>query len=183
MNPPNFILFLAVLCFGLFENLFAQEAPPIVPGARIRVSAPSFSRDRLIGTVASKSADTLVVKVENGAAPLSIPLVSITRLEVSRGKVARGVNALKGAGIGLLVGAGVGVVAGLVIDDPQNNEITAGAWALFGAGVLGGAGLLTGGIVGFARSNERWKKVPLERVRLGLAPHDGRVALLATFAF
>ncbi|GEM_PF-3170165 len=165
MKTKNFFAFIAVFCFGLFENLIAQEAPRVVPGSRIRVSAPTFSSDRLIGTVVSKSEDTLTLAPSSGTARLAIPFMVVKRLEVSRGRAARGKNALKGAVIGTLVG-GVGgfVLEAGVSGDQAVAPLVGAIGGAFNGSLIGASGkyatigflsgLATGALIGLASDEE-----------------------------
>lgn len=210
------------------SGLIAQEGPQIVPGTRIRVTAPTVASDRLVGTAMSLDVDTLVMKAEDWAAPLTVPIASVTRLDVSRGKVSRGKNALKGAGIGLLVGGAggyvveasvegdqaiapivgaiggavngsligasgkyatigflSGAVAGTLIGlamDKEGDDTDAQTWALIGASFGGEIGILLGALAGLSSETERWEKVSLDRVRVGISPRRDGLAVSASLA-
>jgi len=87
-----------------------------------------------------------------------------------------------GAGIGFAAGALVGLVhcsgdAGGFSDagtcDLYGDDLT--LWVAFVIGAMGG---LAGGITGYFIKTDSWEEVPLERVRVSLAPQrDGGFAL------
>ena len=68
------ILFLGAFLLWSPQNLEAQEQ--VTVGVRVRIKAPSISKDRLVGTVVASSADTLMLSSVRQFAPLAIPLAS-----------------------------------------------------------------------------------------------------------
>lgn len=175
----------AGLLLASFLSLFAQEQGKLKIGARVRVTAsPTTIRpSRYIGTVMAVNADTLVLKTyDQSVSLLMLPLASMTRIQVSRGRVSRGVNVLKGMGIGLLSGAVFGAIVGYatgVNGDYEDDSDCAGICpetredvAVISAVLFSGPGLIVGGLMGLLWDNERWKEVPLERVRIGIAPYS-----------
>ena len=149
----------------------------IVPGKRVRIKAPSVFDRPLVGSIVTVSADSLVLRSEKQSTPLTIPLASVTNLEVSW---ARESNAGKGSVIGLLAGAGIGFAIGSTkgpFGDTGSKETGAGLAALFGLG-----GLMLGGTIGSTIRTEEWEEVPTDRIRLGLLPHrHGGLALSFSF--
>jgi hypothetical protein len=133
------------------------------------------------GTYVAVSKDTLLLQTETQTTPSAIPLTSVSRLEVSRGRKS---NVLKGMGIGMLIGAGVGVIGGAAVDCYDLADFDQSFCT--GVGAAGGAlfGLLVGAIAGAASSGDRWEEVPLDRLRLQVAQqHDGRFKLGLSVAF
>jgi hypothetical protein len=187
------IIFLTTgLVLATCFNLLAQEQIVLKPGARVRLttSLATTRPSRYVGTVIAVNADTLVLKTEESVPLLMFPLTSLTKLQVSQGRVSRGANALKGVGIGLLSGAVVGAVVGYTtgVDEDETYDCgfcyTRGTGAAFFAGVFGGFGLIVGGLMGLGWDNERWQEVPLERLRLGVSPHQNdRLLFSASFSF
>ena len=146
------------------------------------------SSHRLVGTLVAVSADTFVLEVEGRADPLALPLVSLTKFEVSRGQKSR---VGKGALIGGVVGALIvgGVLGGLSIELCMtireqnfvgncwlNVPILAGLGGAVGAGVGAGIGAASG-------PADRWETVPLDRISVSLRPRGGGLEVSAKFVF
>ena len=95
----------------------------------------------------------------------------MTRLDASRGQKSR-------AGIGFLVGAGVGALGAVVycsrdaseFSDEGKCEVYGRDFTLLITGLIGAAGGIVGGFVGYLIKTDRWEEVPLERLRVSLAP-------------
>ena len=190
-------ILVAILAFVPLASATAQVS--IRPGARVRVTTsppnpcPAWNtrctRDRLprhyVGTFVAWKADTLVVETKGHI--LALPPDSVTKLEVSQGQKR---NTREGVLIGLLVGGVVGAVIGYA-----SYEECVGGWACLGdlgpgvnvvaGGVIGGlGGLVTGAFIGLAIQTDRWREVPLDRLRVSLGPQrDGRYGLGASVRF
>ena len=145
----------------------AQEPFVFEPGVRLRVTAPDCElRGQATGFQALR-ADTLVLEIT------ACPLASVTRLDVSRGQKSHAVvGSLVGAGAGALVGLAMCAntdVCGILSDNDIKGEVVATSV------VVGG---LLGLLVGYLIKTDRWEEVPLERLRVSLAPQrDGGFAL------
>ena len=201
-------ILVAILAFVPLTSATAQEPPPVKVGDRVRVTAPDLGRRE--GTVQLLTTDSLVMRPEYGAWPvqwltrdslvmypeyggwlvdsvrhmpnrLAIPLASVTRLEVSRGRKS---NAGRGAKIGALVLGIPGVIAGLAL---VGRELCGGLGSCSDVGpevvvVLGavgaGTGALIGAVIGYAIRTERWVDLPPDQLRVNLVPQrDGRFGL------
>lgn len=142
----------------------------LVPGARVRITAPSVAPGRLGGTVRTLADDAIELAIGGREELFPVPRGAVLRLEVSEGRN-RGKGALIGGGALAAVGAIVGAVGCRDSDD-------------FGSGfcgaVLGGAGLVIGGGVGaLVGAGDRWKDLPSDRVQVSLTPVAGRGAGLS----
>jgi hypothetical protein len=147
----------------------ADEAPPLGAGTRVRVKV-SNGQGRLVGGLLALDNERLTLQMVTEKAPRVFPRADVTALAVSAGRRSRGRGALLGAGVGAVVGAVIGFAGG---DDPDVNEggLTASENAVEGAGIFGAMGAL----IGLALPpGERWKEVPLDRVRVSLLPVRGR---------
>jgi hypothetical protein len=169
-------------------SIRAQQ--PVTPGDRVRVSNcyPRFLRgklrnrcDRHVGTLTALTAQAVTLRVEDMAT--AVPLDSVTRLEVSRGRKS---HLLEGIGIGFLAGAGLGALVGAAVDCTQLLGTTSNQASCTGLGAAAGAasGLLIGAAVGALNKTDRWEEVPLDRLRVSVGPQrDGRFALAMSFSF
>ncbi len=164
-------ILVAILAFVPLTSATAQEPPPVKVGDQVRVTATDLGRRE--GTVQLLTTDSLVMRPEYGAPNrLAIPLASVTRLELS---TPGGSRAGRGALIGLALGGfGGAAAAGTACGNSTLFEDDAGACAAIGFGVFGASGALVGAIVGSMITGGRWEEVPLDRLRLQVAPQrDG----------
>jgi hypothetical protein len=160
----------------------AQQSILVQPGQRVRVQSALARTPELIGGVQAISPDTLVVRHDVGAgasAATAIPLIYITRLEVSRGQHSRW---LTGLVVGLAAGATTGVILGATSE--SDFLFSKSSMALMGAVVMAPIGGAVGLVVGALTKTERWETVPLPRPgkSVTLGP-PGRLGLGVRVAF
>ncbi len=152
-----------------------EDRVPVEPGARVRVTAPDLGINKYNGWMRGVVGDTLTVDT------LRLPLASVTRFEVHRGRKS---TVGRGALIGAAVGAGSGAVLGAIAfseDCIMDPDPCPAAGALMGAITFGLPGLLVGTIVGALTKTDRWEAVPLGRIRVTFTPvRNGRLAILAS---
>ena len=174
MRAVTSVLSLSVLV--PLASLSAQEQPPVEAGSRIRVTAPTVGADKLVGMCVEVDATRLRVQAEEQASPLTISLTDVTRLEVSQGRKS---HALAGLGIGFLGGVVIGAVfGGAVASDIDVCDTNEENCKIIFAAVSGFGGGLVGLFVGAQFESDRWEEVPLDRLRVSIAPlRDGRFAL------
>jgi hypothetical protein len=166
---------------------WSQEPPAIVPGSRIRITelVPGTSGPRS-GTVVTASADTVVLKLDNGGETAAFSLAKISALEVSRGQKG---HAGAGVGLGFLAGLGTGALVGALVcgsldscysgDDDMSGPATAVA-----AGLGGVVGMVVGAVVGGNHKTETWEAAPSSSWHVGALPTGrGRVALALSVRF
>ncbi len=167
----------------------AQETGAVSPGARVRVSLRAtttyLTRDRIVGSLVSLRRDTVVVSEHAGRADLALPIESIRLFEVSRGRTS---GAKKGALIGLVSGAAGGIAAGLIVcaggncNNSGTGDLTRLVSTVLGVGGgLAGAGI--GSLVGGRIHSDRWERVPIKDLRVGVAPSGLGVRLCVSMAF
>ena len=187
----------------------AQEAPERIttalsPGKRVRIKAPSLADQGIVGEIVGLNADMLAVK-SVGETPRSsrrgtsgirirriysaklfnIPLESVSKLEVSEGRKSRvRQGAFTGFAAGIVMGAiALASLCASYCDPAEVIKDESGQVVKWSA-ILGGGGALLGAAIGSSRSEEKWRKVPLDRIRLGLSPeHRGELRLAASFGF
>jgi len=193
MRPASRVAVAVAVLLLPCARAFAEEPPARVePGARVRVTLPcepglppaTEARER------SCQEEGRIVSVEGQRMTLATttstrdyPLNGMSLIEVSRGSRSRW---RAGAGAGFLVGAG-GTFALLNRGDSTNpcdssaNQDAMGMGACVGLSALGGvAGAGVGALIGKLFRTEEWERVPVDRVRVSLAPRAGlelRVAL------
>ena len=168
------IIFVLICIFGgVPSEMAAQES--LASGSRVRVTAPECELRGQEATFRALRADTLILETTE------CPLASVTHLDVSRGQKS---HARLGTVIGFLTGALSGAVIGFSLGDdrplfgeepfPFSAENKAAIGFLLG----GGGGAIIGWQIGKAVHGEQWEEVPLERLRVSLAPQrDGGFAL------
>ena len=156
----------------------------VVPGARVRITAPSVADHRLVGTVVTLDADTLKLRSKKQAVLLAIPVSGVAKLDVNTGRKR---NFLKGAAIGAVSVGSLGAVIGLGSGDDDPDDFlafTAGEKAMINAIYLGGLGLVMGTLIGAIVKTEKWESVPVDRIRIGISPQrQGGMMLSASFGF
>ena len=167
---------LVLWCGVAGSSAAAQDAVSPLPGALLRVTAPTLSTKPMVGTLVQTTQDELLLDLA-GAQRRSIPRAAVTRLEWSRGR--RG-NVAKGVLWGALIsGTVLAVVGGKEgCEGGKMSECLASSFVVgAGLGALGGAG------VGALIRTEDWGDVPIApiaNVRVRMAPNGGvaiRVAL------
>ena len=162
------ITFVLICILGDAPTEIAAQEQLVFPGERVRVTAPDCALRGQVATLRAIRADTLVLETTE------CPMASVTRLDVSRGQKSHGRN---GAAIGFPAGA-VLAFAYCQVGDKTGCEVLGNDATLGIALIFGGVGVLVGAIVGHAIKTDRWEEVPLERLRVSLAPQrDGRFAL------
>jgi hypothetical protein len=166
----------------------ADEPEPVAPGSRVRLTAPSVSVERLVGTVVGLDEATLTLQRQGAKDTLQVPRGAITTLETS----AHGSRKGRGAAIGALAGLGAGVALGLAIGE-DCSEVLGELEPLFSVfcfskGEMAAvAALLTvpaGALVGLAVApGEKWQRSSLERLSVRIRPARGGAALTVSLRF
>ena len=163
----------------------AQDPPAVASGAKVRVFAPSLSKDPIVGKVVSIGPDSLVLSPRNPRFPrrLGVPVRSLELLQVSIGRGSGRRNVLKGVRNGIVYGGLAGTVLGFAFTRPDEG-VGRVDWSF--AGMLGGAviGIPLGALFGSAYASEKWEDVPLDRIHLNASPRgSGGMMLSATYRF
>ncbi len=132
------------------------------------MKAPTAVAGRVEGTVVSMDEMSLTVS-KDARVPVKIPRQAVTELELSAGRHRR---ALKG----MLIGAGIGLAAGLAAPslncfDCSSSPTTSDKLAVGSLFALVGAAYGAG--IGALVKSDRWKHVPLERIRVSVARLPG----------
>lgn len=167
------IVFVALVIGLAAGATAAQDAGdhPLQAGDRIRIKTPSSSGIK--GTLVGADQAALTVALEGrDAGQQKFARSEIAKLEVSRGRKR---NVLQGA----LMGAAVGLFVDLAGTSGEGqNPCDFGACV-----ILPLMGAAAGALVGVAVKTERWERVPIEAVRVVLAPVRNGVQVSLSFRF
>jgi hypothetical protein len=152
------LLTLLVLLCPLSES-YAQEAQPLSPGTRIRVTVASPGLRREIGIYRSLTDTSL--QLQSGASTVAISLGSVLRLEQSRGRKRSVPGGVLGFVLGVAAGGALGCLAnrddyGVFCGGQNDTKVVVGAALGAVAGAALGAVLL---------GQERWSPVELAPLR------------------
>ncbi len=179
---------LALILIGLLPRPVRAQLAEAQPGSRVRIQAPGIVAGRYVGTVLSRSSDTLVLGSTN-AAPVQVPISRITSAEVSRGS-SRGLGAVQGLKWGVPIGLALGVIAAAGSDNPDNvycsgfdncgQSDAAFRARVITAGVIGGA--FWGAAIGALVGRERWERFDVAP-RTSFDYRDGRTQFGAAISF
>lgn len=165
MRPVAVVLSLSLLapCAAL-----TAQAQPLQFGRKVRVTAPSLGIRRSEATFEYFANGMVVLRVDS---TIQCPIASVVRLDVFQGTKS---HIDKGAFWGGVAGGTLGLAAGVVWmvecanggfvcpDHPYTTLILAVP------GFVAGAVLGTG--IGALIRTDRWEEVPLDRLRMSLAP-------------
>lgn len=153
---------------------WTQASAPLPAGSRIRVQtgAPDTVRTTT-GELTVWESDTIALRTRAGE-ERRIPLASVTRMDVSRGKGVVLSHVLIGAGAGTLTGM---LVGGAIGYDSCRDCFVSSLTTITGAVVGASIGLAAGALVGAAIKGERWSRVALDRPAMGVVPIRGGMAV------
>ena len=157
----------AVAVLSLLAGPFAWAQDPVVKyvGSLVRVTAPSVSPKRLVGTLAG--ANESFLRLSTSAGVNVIPRDAVQKLQWSRGLHKPVLTrALEFA----VVGGAFGLAVAFAANDP-NEKDAACHNRLTCVGVGAGAGAVIGLVAGaVAQPQHDWADVPGVRVRVALRP-------------
>lgn len=176
----RFATLLAITCLTLCgPEAVAQE---LSPGDRVRVQyrqaravmvgstvKQDSINEEIVGIVGELRADSLRVTPDGSADNTSIPLATVSKIEVSRGTHDR---TLTGMAIGTGIGFGAGFLTGVAMCSGDNCEVTGGEAGLVIGAIGAGAGLLIGTVIGALSSGDDWQSVSVGSLRVTLGSRD-----------
>jgi hypothetical protein len=178
--PVRVVPVLGVVALTCVAGALAQQ-PLLTPGERVRVTAPEAGVDRLAATVEGFDGTVLTVRADS---TIRMPVHLIGRLDRYAGRHNR---RWRGAAFGAAGGAVIGGVVGYLACENYEVTLAGGGtgncfdsrdggqlalWGPLGIGVV--AGPLLGFLIGTRIVTDRWEEVPLEHLRVGVAPQrDG----------
>ena len=190
MRPVSYLLAVSLLAPSSF--LQSQAAPTVRPGHRARVThqcefgtGESRTNCRVNeGTVATVTADTLVLWIDEQGIELILPVASVARYEVYwKGKS----NTKRSALFGLAIGGGFGFIRAFGSCWISGHSCASMGDRLY-SGLLNGAftgvvGAGLGALIGMG-SGGRWEEIPLDRLRVSpVVMGDGSFGLAAVVRF
>jgi hypothetical protein len=151
MRPLRFAA--ALLALAAAAPLQAQEPDDGLTGTRVRVTAPNFADDRVVGTVTVYNDQRLVLTEEETGEVYEFPLRAVARLDPFMGG-SRGSTAWYRGRLGAFVGGAVGLIAGAGMGAAGDGDMVRST--LIGGAVGLGAGGVLGAVTGAAAPRERW---------------------------
>jgi hypothetical protein len=152
------------------EDLAPPPAPPtLTAGAKVRLRAPATGKVQ--GIVIGMDEASLHVRTDDG--PVKVRRDEITRIEVGAGRRRRTVK-------GLLIGAAMTGASAAMGGGCSPGGCSSGSDHA-AAGIAAGATI--GAAVGYLVKSERWTSLPVERVRVGVAPNRHGVVLSLSVRF
>ena len=141
----------------------------VATGEKVRVVSTGLGDHT--GVVLGTDAESVTVSVGPGKPPVRIPIASIKRLDVARGRRSA---AKEGAITGSLIGGALGIVAvhylsqALCEGGSDCDASLEGYGIGFGMFAAGGAGL--GALTGLAIKTDKWVRVPVSDLRVAVSP-------------
>ena len=181
-------LVLTLPAAGSAQQIAAPLAAPrdsiLAPGTRVRMVVAGKPGQRIVGTIAERKQDTVVVDTVDVAAqqrtffpaPLvvdefrvvSLRVDEVKHVEVSMGR-SRLLGVLTHGAVGALVS---GTIVGLSAINGRPNPTMGQFWHGFGSGAL--VGVAIGAPFGYARGSEIWRPVFLPRLKPHLSEKKSR---------
>ncbi|HYD52103.1 MAG TPA: hypothetical protein VEA99_05730 [Gemmatimonadaceae bacterium] len=165
----------------LLAAIAGAQSTELLPGVRVRLSAPGHVAAGFVATVIASSSDTLLLANRHGV-QYRIPTRAVTRLEVSRGE-SRALGAGRGALWGAGIGAGLGMVVALTAesstsmpDRPTTYEPLDGEERLAVVTVTAVSGAVWGTVIGAIVGSERWERFDVAS-RVAIVPEARGVSL------
>lgn len=158
------VLIIATSFLPPFAPLPGQEAIGLTRGVRVRITADGLGIRQQVGTLVQPCGDTLVISGSSASSTLGVACVALTAVDISSGVRSKWAE---GLGLGLLVGAATGAIVGTGCCTFGDVAVNGGP-LITGLGAAGGA--LVGMIIGSTVHREGWRRVPLDRIRVGFTP-------------
>ncbi|MDX1671818.1 MAG: hypothetical protein R3211_05715 [Balneolaceae bacterium] len=152
---------ISLFLLSIIPTAYAQPSG-IKTGDRVRLQVPKkghtelVSYHKIVGAIISISSDSIEIKT--GKRINKISLLSLKRLEISKGKRR---TVLRGLAIGTVLGTGVGAIAGGSSECRGCSRESKQEAVSFTASL----GAMAGGFIGLAFGlikKEKWQKVPID---------------------
>ncbi len=165
--PAILRVFVVIILAVVPATAFAQALVPLSPGTRVRLFAASYAYE---ATFVEFRADSMVVQPDDWGRSIIVPLETVSRLDIRRGR-----RWVQGAGVGALVGGALGGAASLLLNALSNNLDPSPAARM---GVVSGS--VVGAAVGAVVAGHRWKEYGVQQLR---KPPRGRRAAVGISLF
>ena len=143
-----------------------QALTSVAPDTRVRIDLLATGRSwhgreqvqSVVGTLVETHADTVLLAVRAGAAPVRIPLASTRAVFVTRGRPPRWQAALRGAVVPAIMGAALSAAASSIRHrpgDPSRGQmaLSSAAW-----------GAASGAALGAWSPKERWRRLTVPTI-------------------
>jgi uncharacterized protein YcfJ len=148
----------------------SQPTPAAYPqGVQVRVVSTDAGPLPLEGTLIYAEADTLTLYVPQYRSTVSVPVGSVTRLEVYRGRKGSAGKAVKGAAIGTVAGAAMGAAIGAtteaIFGGMLGSQRDYGDAIAVGAADGAVAGAFVGATAGATVGDAVWQEVTVHDLR------------------
>ena len=154
-----------------------------VTGENVRVTTREGG-SRQKGVVVLTDADVLTLSLGPGRPPVRIPVASIERLEVARGRrTMAGEGAVVGGFAGAVLGGVAAVALGRALCENASGCGPSAEGVLAGVGLVGAAGAAVGALTGLAIKTDRWERVPVDRVRVNISPAPAGASVQVSLAW
>lgn len=163
---------------------FAQDAPGVSTGSRVRLEAAAVSRKPMTGTILKLDQTSITLSEHRLSAPIVVPRDAITKMEVSTGRRSK-------AKAGALIGAAVSIGAtALALSGDEGGSACAQAFLCLDlpprevfVAFAGVAGACVGALVGRLIGQDKWTPVQASGLRVSVAPKPKGGAIRLSFAF
>ena len=141
------------------STTLAQDIPQLTSRSRLRVTVTGPQARAQVGVYQALTDTTLVLSA--GSSPLTFPLNSISRLELSRGHKA----SIPGGVVGFILGGAAGGVIGCAVNTDDYGVFCAGQddTKVYVGAALGGA--IGAALGAFLFRRERWSPIDLAALK------------------
>jgi hypothetical protein len=145
----------------------AQDSTPVVVGARIRLMAPDLTRAWIVGRMVYADSATVIIDpvTRRWGQPLALDQSSLTRLQLSRGRIGSMIQ--RGTLVGGLAGVAVGAYTFWRAERVEGGA--PGAWLVIP--IFAGGGAAAGAGIGMVIPREGWTPVGLP-ARVAFEPEE-----------
>ncbi len=169
MNPRNALVLGSTVLLST-ACVVSNPSPPVYPqSVQVRVTSSQAGPMPIVGTLIYAEADTLRLYATRLRSAVVVPVASITRLEVYRGRMGSVGGTVKGAGIGAVAGAAAGILLGAATEATFGgmfgSERDHGEAIAEAATEMAVTGALLGGMAGATVGKVVWQETTVHALR------------------